>query len=358
MPLKGARSASQRSQFAQLRLSKSSGPSDGPNDKPSDGSSDGPSDGPSDSLCNNPSDEQLITGDSPANLQEKLLAARSCIAELESVLENGKLEMRSLLEDLQEQHSLCAALKNSLASETYRSARLTELLAEEKKRSEEWYKQLRVEQRARQRGQARKDKLEEQIKLLKCSMVESSDYLKTITKNASKVMDSLIHMEKKNASLQSELSQTLQRCKAELSESHGTVQVLMRKLRESRASAQRLQKQQVRAVAVKEKAVRKAREKVLEEKHFHRLLHKGIYTEETRNLIRLLVHVGCSREHVNKIIHAVFKTAGVSVIGDVSRRSVSRFVTEGYYAAQVQLGHEMATADSRSLLDIFQSIMS
>ena len=37
----------------------------------------------------------------------------------------------------------------------------------------------------------------------------------------------------------------------------------------------------------------------------------------------------------------MLKTAGISAYGQISRRTVSRVIVERYYAAQVQLGHEM-----------------
>jgi hypothetical protein len=153
-------------------------------------------------------------------------------------------------------------------------------------------------------------------------------------------------VEKQNATLKNELSQTLQRCKAEISESRNTVLALTKKLGQSKALSKALSKCQARARAVKENAVRKAREVALKEKSVHRLIRKGTYTEETRNLVRLLVQCGCSQDSVNKMIHAVLRVAGVSMIGKINRRSVSRFIREGFYAAQVQLGYEMDKAAS------------
>jgi len=42
----------------------------------------------------------------------------------------------------------------------------------------------------------------------------------------------------------------------------------------------------------------------------------------------------------------VLKVAGISVKGDISRRTVSRVIHEGYIAAQIQLGYEMENAKS------------
>ena len=78
----------------------------------------------------------------------------------------------------------------------------------------------------------------------------------------------------------------------------------------------------------------------------HNLLSKGVYTEATRNLIHLLVKAGCSRGYVGEVIHAVLKSAGITAVGNISRTTVSRIITEGYYAAQIQLAHEMQNAES------------
>lgn len=78
----------------------------------------------------------------------------------------------------------------------------------------------------------------------------------------------------------------------------------------------------------------------------HNLLSKGVYTEATRNLICLLVKAGCSRGYVGEVIQAVLKSAGITAIGNISRTTVSRIITEGYYAAQIQLAYEMQNAES------------
>jgi len=78
----------------------------------------------------------------------------------------------------------------------------------------------------------------------------------------------------------------------------------------------------------------------------HHLSHKGVFTQETRNLVHLLSQSGCSANHINEIISAVLNTAGITMIGSISRPSVARIIREGYFAAQIQLGHEMKMAES------------
>ena len=70
-------------------------------------------------------------------------------------------------------------------------------------------------------------------------------------------------------------------------------------------------------------------------------MEKGVFTEETRHVVRLLVKAGCSQNFVNEVITTVLDSAGITAVGKISRTSVMRILREGYYAAQIQLGHEM-----------------
>ncbi|KAF8810467.1 hypothetical protein BYT27DRAFT_7221984 [Phlegmacium glaucopus] len=106
-----------------------------------------------------------------------------------------------------------------------------------------------------------------------------------------------------------------------------------------------LKKARHRADAWQNHAVWAAREKLIKETNFHKLMHKGVYTEDTRNLVRLLVKAGCSQQYVNKVIVAVLKSAGIKTVGSVSRTTIARIMREGFFAAQIQLGYEMQNAE-------------
>jgi hypothetical protein len=81
-----------------------------------------------------------------------------------------------------------------------------------------------------------------------------------------------------------------------------------------------------------------------------KMLHQGAYSPIARAVARVLVKAGCSHEHIGLVIRTVCKTAGVEVRGKMSRRTVGRCILEGGIAAKIQLGFEMAKADSRFLL--------
>jgi len=55
----------------------------------------------------------------------------------------------------------------------------------------------------------------------------------------------------------------------------------------------------------------KAQQQAIHEKSTHSLLHKGVYTQETHNLIHLLVKAG-SKEYISIVITAILTSAGIS----------------------------------------------
>ncbi|KAF8801961.1 hypothetical protein BYT27DRAFT_7028688, partial [Phlegmacium glaucopus] len=63
-------------------------------------------------------------------------------------------------------------------------------------------------------------------------------------------------------------------------------------LKGSKSEVYNLKQKCARAIAVKENAVQKARSQVLLEKSTLYLLKKGVYSEHTRNLVRILVKAG------------------------------------------------------------------
>jgi hypothetical protein len=118
------------------------------------------------------------------------------------------------------------------------------------------------------------------------------------------------------------------------------------KLKKAQKEITKLRKGFRQTMRIKEHAVERAKAKVIQQKSSHHLLHKGVFTQETRNLVRLLSQSGCSANRINEIISAVLETAGITMIGSISRTSVARIIREGYFAAQIQLGHEMKMAES------------
>jgi hypothetical protein len=72
----------------------------------------------------------------------------------------------------------------------------------------------------------------------------------------------------------------------------------------------------------------------------------GVYSEEARELCRVLVQAGCSQKLIGSVIEEVLASAGVNIVGPtMSERTVARAVLEGGIMADIQLGHEISQAD-------------
>jgi len=98
------------------------------------------------------------------------------------------------------------------------------------------------------------------------------------------------------------------------------------RLRNAQKEISKLRKGFRQATQVKERAVETAKAKVIQQKSVHHLSHKGIFTQETRNLVCLLSQSGCSASRINEIISAVLNTVGVTMVGSISRRSVAQII--------------------------------
>jgi hypothetical protein len=261
------------------------------------------------------------------------------ITNLENIHATCKLELEAV-------ENRCRKLELDLQMEQEKSAALNDALQVEKKHSASLYQQLRVERRARQRGDTRKSVLERQISLLKSASMSSE--AKKMKENAAKAIEALMKVEKENSTLQSELSKSLERCTKEAVKAQQKLLQAGKQIKGYQMQISQLRKHYNRAQMTRERAVERAKKETIKQSMVYHLLHKGIYTEDTRNLIRLLVKAGCSRKYVGRVIHAILKSAGISTCGSISKRTVSRVVVEGYYAAQVQLGHEMNNTNRMS----------
>jgi hypothetical protein len=196
--------------------------------------------------------------------------------------------------------------------------------------------------------------LVEQISILHSAAVESSKSKKELIANAGGTIQSLLGLEKQNLKLQSELSLCLERSKKEFQSWNQEQGMMKKELRNAKAQVQRLRKKCNMAAVHREHAVTKAKEQLLKQKATHKLLKKGVYTKDTRNLIRFLVNAGCLKDYVGQVIAAVLKCAGITAIGALSRRTVSRVLVEGWVASQIQTGFELL--ESKGKLSSIQNL--
>ncbi|KAF8804555.1 hypothetical protein BYT27DRAFT_7259036 [Phlegmacium glaucopus] len=150
--------------------------------------------------------------------------------------------------------------------------------------------------------------LQEQLEIIKIAEKEAS---KQLLRGSHESYQALISLIKKNKDLQRELSKSVAVWSSQLEKTHA-------KLATSNLDLKTL---------------------------FHHLMCKGVFTEETHNVVHLLVKAGCSHKYINKIISAVLKSAGITTVGTISRPSISQILREGFFAAQIQLGYEIKGAE-------------
>src|SRR5436190_6528076 len=127
------------------------------------------------------------------------------------MLEAEQERVTELLQALSFEKQHHEVLSEALDIERKHVQSLSAQLEEEKKHCKNLYRCLRVERRARQRGNQRKAALQEQIKALKSANVVAYDGLQHMTKGASEAVENLLQIKKTNAGLRMELSAALDR---------------------------------------------------------------------------------------------------------------------------------------------------
>jgi hypothetical protein len=80
------------------------------------------------------------------------------------------------------------------------------------------------------------------------------------------------------------------------------------------------------------------------------LMEKGVYTEEARELCRILAGAGCTQTKIGEIIEAVFEVMGIAFEGPrVSSRTVARAILEGGIMSDLQLAKEMSNTEGLTM---------
>ena len=202
----------------------------------------------------------------------------------------------------------------------------------------------RVVKHKLQQTVVRNNKLEAQIALLQ------SVKLPAAKKDAVLAVRLFDDVQAENTNLKNKLSHLMEKCAVEARQAYVTRSELKAELVDSKQKNRTLQKRCDRIPDVTANAVKRAKHNSDKENQTYRLLHKGTYKPQARELARRLVTAGCSKEYVGSVIQMICKKAGVTVQGKMSRRTVSRAILEGGIAAQIQLGHELTQAKVSTIM--------
>ncbi len=263
------------------------------------------------------------------NLWNELQTANSRIETLELLLAQRNSECTTLQSELEKAHNKLAKLQAD--SDFWKS------------KHEDTYRELRLQHQTTKRKQEKANKLELQIEILKKAETEASSQF---LRGAKQSETALAVLREKNEGLHSELSKCMAKWTTQLEKAHSKLDASVSDLRTLRKEAWQLRKTVVHSKETKKRAIAAVKEQISQRQSVHHLMAKGVFTEETHNVIRLLVKAGCSRNYINEVIFTILQSAGITTVGTISRTSVSRILREGYFAAQIQLGYEMKNAKS------------
>jgi chromosome segregation ATPase len=168
------------------------------------------------------------------------ISSQNLLEEYKQQLNKATEKIAYLESELESKCLYCSQIVSSLEEVQKKAEELSSELDRVKLQAETQYKKVRVEHRAQQRAQARKDVLFRQIRLLKSAERErSEDY----ENSSSKAVDSLLKLEKEKSKLQSELSKCLQQSQAEFRHFQDKLLALQNKVKESKHLASNLKKQ-------------------------------------------------------------------------------------------------------------------
>ncbi|KAF8817101.1 hypothetical protein BYT27DRAFT_7247656 [Phlegmacium glaucopus] len=274
-------------------------------------------------------------------LTENLAKGRAIKAEKQA--QSAKLRITELELEVIQKSSECKQLQVELDKSNKKCSQLAADLSMWESKHKDTYHKLRMQRQTTKRGQDKVAQMTEQIAILKKAETNDSAHLLKDSKDAEKAIALLMEA---NEDLQGELSDSMTQWSSQLHKTRSKLEKSQSNCKALQKKITALRKHSASIKSGKEHAIASVRAKLLKEKSVHHLMDKGVFTEETRNVVRLLVKAGCSRKYINQVIFAVLHSAGIETVGTISRPSIARILREGYFAAKIQLGYEMKNTKS------------
>ncbi len=230
------------------------------------------------------------------NLWHQLQTANSRITELEEMLALKEVECNELRSNLDKCKQEIIEYKASASG------------WESKQKAT--YHDLRMQRQITKRGQTKQAKLQQKIEILQKAEAEASSFYLEGSKLANQ---NITLLQNSNTKLHHQLSKTMDRCAIQLKKAQSKLAISHSILKTLRKEASALRKAAIYSKNTKDHALAVLQKKISHQRSRHHLMNKGVYTESTRNLVRLLVKAGCSRNYVNEVISAVLQSAGLLV---------------------------------------------
>jgi chromosome segregation ATPase len=213
------------------------------------------------------------------NSDQKTL--EGALLESQAKLHNAQQQIASLESALSDKVADCSELSMSLQVADMKSEEHLSQLAEQKAQYQSLYKELRLERQRAKQASTKKGNLEQQISLLKAAALSQSHELKNMSVKTQAAINSLLQLENQNSTLKDKLSQCMKNIQTEMHHCQNRLNIVQKKLSDSRNLSSKLKKQVNRAKETQKQAIANAQQKQQKLSAVHHLLHKGVYTETT-----------------------------------------------------------------------------
>lgn len=254
-------------------------------------------------------------------------------------LKAAKAQIVALVEENSRLESIIAKLESTVSESKTRYASLSN-------KYDKRYRMWKTECQRNRRQEGRTELLSETVRQLKEVGRSQSRFIKTLSTDHKCALAVKGQLEEEKKKLSQRLSVAKELGKAVNEKHEASLALVNTKLKDAQKKVSTLKKRDSRAKGVLNRSVQSAvRETWKKATTFH-LKHKGVFTEPVRHLIRYLVHQGLPGIQIYHAIRAVCGTAGIKVVGHISRTSVIRIIREGGIAAKVQVAYELKNSRS------------
>ena len=118
--------------------------------------------------------------------------------------------------------------------------------------------------------------------------------------------------------MQDELSTAVLQFTKELDIVHQQLKFTRSELSGSKTEMYSLKHKAAHAAQSRAKIIQKTRDTVTKERTTFYLLKKGVFSQDTRNLVHILVQANVSYKNITHVIESVLATAGITAVGHIS----------------------------------------
>ena len=232
------------------------------------------------------------------DLWDEIKTAKSQIQELELSLFQKTTECTSLQSDLEKSNQKLADFQAEAS--LWREKHINT------------YHELHMQRQRAKRWQDKISWLDNQVKILEQAERDASAQLLRCSQQSKQA---LALLQQENDGLRSELSGAIERWTSQLAGAHSKLETSNEKLTALCQEAYKLRRTVTQAKHVKEKAVANVTAKILKQQSVHHLMRKGIFTEDTCEVVRLLVKAGCSQNYIDQVILQFSSQQGLILLG-------------------------------------------